>query len=79
MAMACFQTVFPCYLHVLPEDERAAGFENVFEVCFQRSPRRSVLRVNYGIAIADTCWLKCCNHIAFAEDAGSSGLGARSG
>lgn len=47
MAMACFQTVFPCYLQALPQDERAAGFENVFEVCFQHSSRElTVLRMN---------------------------------
>lgn len=49
MAMACFQTVFPCYLQALPQDERAAGFENVFELVWSafkevRRPQLSLVR-----------------------------------
>ncbi|CAM9835777.1 unnamed protein product [Ectocarpus sp. 13 AM-2016] len=32
LAMACFRTVFPVYVQALPEAERAAAFERIFEV-----------------------------------------------
>lgn len=37
MAMACFRTVFPCFMRSLRPDERAVEFSRVFQVSHRRS------------------------------------------